>query len=89
MIHPEINDADLAEIAKQITEGYTSGINDDGQYRTTWEIKMEKFCTECNGTGEVTTMERVYPDAGSPSAPIGTEKCRCQIRDEDESNDQD
>lgn len=87
MIQPEINDDDLAEIANQIVEGFTSGIDDDGQYRTTWEIKMEKFCTECNGTGEVTVDEPVYPDAGSPTAPIGIQKCRCQINNNEKDYD--
>ena len=39
-----------------------------------------EICTFCMGAGEVTTMEPVYPDAGSPTAPIGTRKCICQSK---------
>ncbi len=43
----------------------------------------EDVCPDCGGTGEVTTMDRVY--LGEPHmAPVGTEKCHCQIRDEEE-----
>jgi phosphatidylethanolamine-binding protein (PEBP) family uncharacterized protein len=39
-------------------------------------LKEEMRCTECNGTGEITTMERVYP--GEPhTAPVGTAACPC------------
>lgn len=35
-------------------------------------------CAYCMGTGEVTVDEQVYP--GEPhTAPIGTEKCVCQM----------
>ena len=38
------------------------------------ELKKAKLCEECNGVGEVNTMESVYP--GEPHmAPIGSEKC--------------
>lgn len=47
------------------------------------ECEVDDFCEHCHGTGEVTTMERVY--ANEPHmAPIGTEKCICQLKDEDE-----
>lgn len=42
-------------------------------------MKIQDYnkCNECNGTGELTTMESVYP--GTPDshimAPIGSEKC--------------
>lgn len=46
-------------------------------------LNKEEVCPICSGTGEVTTMERVYP--GEPHmAPIGTEKCECQLKDNDE-----
>jgi formate-dependent nitrite reductase cytochrome c552 subunit len=37
---------------------------------------MEKFkkCLDCNGVGEVRTMERVYSD-DIVEAPVGTETC--------------
>lgn len=38
------------------------------------ELKKAKLCEECNGFGEVNTMESVYP--GEPHmAPIGSEVC--------------
>lgn len=37
----------------------------------------ENVCAYCLGTGEVTTMETVYPGE-SHVAPIGTETCACQ-----------
>lgn len=47
------------------------------------EIETEEVCEFCGGTGEVTTMEQVYP--GEPHlAPIGTQKCVCQLRDNDD-----
>lgn len=79
-IEPEVSEGDL----EQITKGFTSGVGDDGQYRVTWSIKIEKLCTYCNGTGEVDSMEQVYP--GEPhQAPIGTRKCECQLTAESET----
>jgi hypothetical protein len=43
---------------------------------------FESTCEECGGTGEVRTMEPVYPDAGSPMADIGTRTCICRKRQE-------
>lgn len=46
----------------------------------------ERPCEDCNGTGEVSVMEAVYP--GEPHmADVGTRKCHCQVR-EDEYDDQ-
>lgn len=43
---------------------------------------VAEVCVHCLGTGEVTTMERVYP--GEPHmAPIGTEPCICQKKNHD------
>lgn len=43
-------------------------------------------CDECNDTGEVTTVEAVYP--GEPHvAPIGARKCSCQEYEEDNTED--
>lgn len=51
------------------------------------ECDVEEICALCDGTGEVTTMETVW--AGEPhTAPIGTEKCICQLKEEDEYDDQ-
>lgn len=51
------------------------------------ECEVEEVCADCLGTGEVTTMESVY--AGEPHmAPIGTAKCHCQARDEDDYDNQ-
>ena len=44
----------------------------------------EKVCEFCGGTGEVTTMEQVYPNEPH-YAPIGTAKCICQLDDCDMS----
>lgn len=47
------------------------------------ECEVEEVCADCLGTGEVTTMEQVY--AGEPhTAPIGTQKCICQLKNDDE-----
>ncbi|MFA6158866.1 MAG: hypothetical protein WC763_04590 [Candidatus Paceibacterota bacterium] len=47
------------------------------------ECKVEDVCEYCLGAGEVTVDERVYP--GEPHmAPIGTEKCQCQLNEETE-----
>lgn len=45
---------------------------------------FESVCEECGGTGEVRTMEPVYPDAGSPMADIGTRPCICRKKSEPE-----
>lgn len=43
----------------------------------------EIVCEICGGTGEVSTMEPVW--AGEPHmADIGTEKCVCQISDDED-----
>lgn len=47
------------------------------------ECEVEDVCEDCRGTGEVTTMEQVYPNEPH-TAPIGTEKCHCQSRDNDD-----
>jgi hypothetical protein len=45
--------------------------------------ETEEVCAVCHGTGEVRTMEEVYP--GEPhTAPIGSQKCLCQLKDDDE-----
>jgi hypothetical protein len=62
----ELTEEEKAEIANQIVEGYTSGINDSDDKRVTWEIKVEKFCLFCNGTGEVYVNEDT------------TQKCICK-----------
>lgn len=50
------------------------------------ECEVDEVCAECLGTGEVTTMEYVYP--GEPHmAPIGTKPCLCQIKEPDEMDD--
>lgn len=44
-------------------------------------------CEFCGGTGEVETMERVYP--GEPiMAPIGTARCSCTITNDDDNEDE-
>lgn len=41
-------------------------------------LQEEETCEMCGGTGEITTMEYVYP--GEPHmAPIGTQTCLCRI----------
>lgn len=41
-----------------------------------------EVCAECLGTGEVTTMEAVYPNEPH-QAPIGTKPCICQLKVEE------
>lgn len=39
-----LNDEDRNEIANSITEGFTSGLFDDGEgHRISWEITINKF----------------------------------------------
>lgn len=48
---------------------------------------IEYDCELCQDTGEVTTMEQVYPNEPH-MAPIGTEKCMCKMVEDDwEPND--
>lgn len=53
----EINDEDRAEIARQITEGMTSGILDGETHRISWGLLAEKWCRICSGTGKVPSDE--------------------------------
>lgn len=49
------------------------------------ECDVEDVCAECGGTGEVSVMEAVYP--GEPHmADIGTQKCPCQRRDQEDED---
>ena len=51
------------------------------------ECEVELVCEFCFGTGELTTMEQVY--AGEPHmAPIGSRPCVCQLRDNDNDNEE-
>lgn len=46
----------------------------------------KEACGSCGGSGEVTTMEYVYP--GEPHmAPVGIAPCRCRWDDDDEPED--
>lgn len=46
----------------------------------------QELCEFCQGTGEVPTMEPVYP--GEPHvAATGTEKCVCQLHEEESENE--
>lgn len=47
------------------------------------ECEVEEVCAFCRGEGEVTTMEQVYPNEPH-YADVGTRKCVCQIKDDDE-----
>lgn len=50
------------------------------------ECEVEEVCELCHGTGEVTVDEQVY--ANEPHmAPIGTQKCICQLSDPDDEYD--
>lgn len=62
---------DIEENKKYIKEDFTGGIAEDNTP-----------CPICGGTGEVTTMERVYPSEPH-MAPVGTSKCECQLIEED------
>lgn len=49
------------------------------------ECEIEEVCALCDGSGEVTTSEQVY--AGEPHmADIGSEKCICQLRFDDDDD---
>lgn len=82
----EPNEYDLEEIAKKVKEGYTSGREDDPESNTSisWEIKIEKWCTLCNGTGEIS--EDVRNSDGHWERGVGSRKCICQIKEDDDSN---
>lgn len=48
---------------------------------------VTEVCVHCLGTGEMTVDEAVY--AGEPHmAPIGSQKCICQLSDPDDYDDQ-
>lgn len=42
-------------------------------------IENGQLCEHCLGEGEVTAMERVWPNEPH-MAPIGTEKCICRLK---------
>lgn len=53
-----------------------------GQSTRPEDLEFEDWCLDCEGTGEVSRMEAVYP--GEPHmADIGTQKCHCQINEPD------
>lgn len=74
-----------------ISEDVVHIIGDEGEYTLTGKqieellIEDGQMCGDCHDTGEVTVDEAVYPDAGSPTAAIGTRKCHCQDHDPDET----
>lgn len=48
--------------------------------------EVEYDCDICEDTGEVSAMESVY--AGEPhQAPIGVQKCECQLHEDDSRED--
>jgi hypothetical protein len=50
-------------------------------------IRKDDACPECNGTGEVSQMEYVYP--GEPHmADTGTRPCICKLRDPDDYDEE-
>lgn len=65
-------------------EARESALLDDGEEEMENILGEEdEVCEICGGTGEIDTMEAVWP--GEPHmAPIGTRKCVCQIRDDDD-----
>ncbi len=73
---PEITDADRERIADRVAEGFTSGIEDDEQYRVTWEVSMKKICTLCDGTGTMAIDES--DGEGHIMRGVGSEICDCQ-----------
>jgi len=60
-------------------------LNYIGSPRGLMEYIGKEICEDCWGTGEVTTMEKVYPGE-EHMAPIGSQPCHCQRRD-DESDE--
>lgn len=84
---PEVSEAYLEQIADQVAEGYTTGLIDDGQYRITYEIKITKFCTYCNGTGEAPADER--DNDGNWQRGVGSQKCICQLQEPSDDMDDD
>lgn len=66
--------ADLVEDFKDNPKDHHDPIEIYTCKRCKKECEVEEVCAECGGTGEVTTMERVY--ANEPhTAPIGTAPC--------------
>lgn len=45
------------------------------------ECEVDEVCEYCEGTGEVSTSEQVYPNEPH-TANTGTEKCICQLPSE-------
>ena len=54
---------------------------------TTNTDQEEDVCEYCGGTGEVDVMESVYPNEPH-QALVGTQKCICQLHEEDEYDNQ-
>jgi RecJ-like exonuclease len=59
-----------------------------GKCKLECEVDEIEVCEHCDGTGEVSVDEQVYP--GEPhTASIGTRKCICMLADEDDHQEQD
>lgn len=43
----------------------------------------EGECVDCGGTGEIAVEDKVYPDEPYTGS-VGTEKCACKIRDDED-----
>lgn len=77
----EISDCHGAEVISRLMgDEYYDKCGDCGRICQTKEV-----CAECFGDGTVSTMEPVYPDAGSPMADIGRRPCPfCTVKPEPE-----
>lgn len=59
----------------------------DGYYTPRFNKKVKYECEDCQDTGEVSCIDYVYN--GEPHmADVGTRLCHCQVRDEDDYDDQ-
>lgn len=46
-------------------------------------VDSEQMCGKCHDTGEVDTMESIYP--GEPHmGPVGSRPCDCRIKEDEE-----
>lgn len=85
-------DYETTEVSKCCSAHFVEHQDDNGKdfqvcvaCKRTCEIA--EVCVHCLGTGEMTVDEAVY--AGEPHmAPIGTQKCICQLGDQDDYDDQ-
>ena len=83
MIKIELTKEELQTLLERVEQAINDEIGVGDMIELEKIVEIEIVCSDCHGTGEVTVDEAVYPDAGSPTAPIGTRTCHCKHREEE------